>query len=74
MNCVVFWDSLLSDFNSLGKGVSLIYVFIMAIFGTARCRFLGSKPIFYLQITGVLWQAKCTIIQKTKVYKVKTMV
>ena len=34
MNCVVFWESLLFGFHfSLGKGVLLIYVFIMAIFG-----------------------------------------
>ena len=30
MNCVVF---LLFGFKSLGKGIFIIYVFIMAIFG-----------------------------------------
>ena len=33
--CIVlsFWDILLFGFKPLGKGVLLIYVFIMAIFG-----------------------------------------
>ena len=43
MNCVVF---LLFGFKSLGKGVLLIYVFIMLSLEAARCCFLGSKSIF----------------------------
>ena len=33
MNCVVFWAILLFGFKPHGKGVLLIHVFIMAIFG-----------------------------------------
>ena len=63
MNCVVF---LMFGFKPLGKGVLLIYVFIMAIFGeTARCCFLGSKSIFYLQITGGCYNITSPVTRKS---------
>ena len=62
MNCVVF---LLFGFKPLGKGVLLIYVFIMAIFGAARCCFLGSKSFFQLQITGVCYNITSPVTGKS---------
>ena len=63
MNCVVF---LLFGFKPLGKGVLLIYVFIMAIFEDGyRCCFLGSKSIFHLQITGVCYNITSPVTGKS---------
>ena len=62
MNCVVL---LLFGFKPLGKGVLLIYVFIMLSLETARCCFLGSKSIFHLQITGVCYNITSPITGKS---------
>ena len=63
MNCVVF---LLFGFKPLGKGVLLIYVFIMAIFWRRLdVAYQALNLFFHLQITGVCYKITSPVTGKS---------